>query len=89
MSAVEVFAEMKGLLDASMVKKVKAIFQWDIKIGDKVVQWTVDLKNGDGELYEGTFSSTKKCVEMAAARTMLHPRMMKRCSLARTPAVNV
>ena len=55
-TAVEVFAEMKGLLDASMVKKVKAIFQWDINIGGKVQQWTVDLKNGEGELYDGTCS---------------------------------
>ena len=52
-TAVEVFAEMKNLLDASMVKKVKAIFQWDINVGGKVMQWTVDLKNGEGDLYEG------------------------------------
>ena len=39
-----------------MVKKVKAIFQWDITVDGKVIsQWTVDLKSGDGEVYEGVF----------------------------------
>ncbi|XP_051876370.1 peroxisomal multifunctional enzyme type 2 isoform X2 [Pristis pectinata] len=37
-----------------MVKKVNAIFQWDItKEGRTAAQWTIDLKNGSGELYQG------------------------------------
>ncbi|XP_044302177.1 peroxisomal multifunctional enzyme type 2 [Varanus komodoensis] len=37
-----------------LVKKVNAIFQWDIMKDKKIaVQWTIDLKNGSGELYQG------------------------------------
>ncbi|XP_067424690.1 peroxisomal multifunctional enzyme type 2 isoform X2 [Emydura macquarii macquarii] len=37
-----------------LVKKVNAIFQWDItKDGETAAQWTVDLKNGSGEMYQG------------------------------------
>ncbi|XP_030049390.1 peroxisomal multifunctional enzyme type 2 [Microcaecilia unicolor] len=37
-----------------LVKKVNAIFQWDItKNGKTTAQWTIDLKNGSGEIYRG------------------------------------
>ncbi|EMP25396.1 Peroxisomal multifunctional enzyme type 2, partial [Chelonia mydas] len=37
-----------------LVKKVNAIFQWDItKDGETAAQWTIDLKNGSGEVYQG------------------------------------
>nr|XP_020659275.1 peroxisomal multifunctional enzyme type 2 [Pogona vitticeps] len=37
-----------------MVKKVNAVFQWNItKDGKTAVQRTIDLKNGSGELYRG------------------------------------
>ncbi|XP_053330090.1 peroxisomal multifunctional enzyme type 2 [Spea bombifrons] len=37
-----------------LVKKVNAIFQWDItKDGKTVAEWTIDLKNGSGEVYRG------------------------------------
>uniref|UniRef100_A0A8D0GFZ9 Hydroxysteroid 17-beta dehydrogenase 4 n=1 Tax=Sphenodon punctatus TaxID=8508 RepID=A0A8D0GFZ9_SPHPU len=37
-----------------LVKKVNAIFQWDItKDGKTAMQWTIDLKNDSGELYRG------------------------------------
>ncbi|XP_053557568.1 peroxisomal multifunctional enzyme type 2 isoform X1 [Bombina bombina] len=37
-----------------MVKKVNAVFQWDItKGGNTAAQWTIDLKNGSGEVYRG------------------------------------
>ncbi|XP_075035392.1 peroxisomal multifunctional enzyme type 2 [Mixophyes fleayi] len=37
-----------------LVKKVNAIFQWDItKDGNTAAQWTIDLKNGTGEVYRG------------------------------------
>ncbi|KAG8519753.1 SCP2 sterol-binding domain-containing protein 1 [Galemys pyrenaicus] len=38
-----------------LVKKVNAVFQLDItKEGKTVMQWTIDLKNGSGEVYRGT-----------------------------------
>ncbi|XP_048371323.1 SCP2 sterol-binding domain-containing protein 1 [Sphaerodactylus townsendi] len=37
-----------------LVKKVNAVFQWDIMCGELMVaQWTLDLKTGSGELYRG------------------------------------
>ncbi|NXL39539.1 DHB4 enzyme, partial [Glaucidium brasilianum] len=37
-----------------LVKKVNAIFQWDItRDGKKAMQWTIDLKNGSGAVYQG------------------------------------
>ncbi|XP_009989704.1 PREDICTED: peroxisomal multifunctional enzyme type 2-like, partial [Tauraco erythrolophus] len=42
-----------------LVKKVNAVFQWDItKDGKKAMQWTIDLKNGSGEVYPGPARST-------------------------------
>ncbi|XP_034955482.2 peroxisomal multifunctional enzyme type 2 [Zootoca vivipara] len=41
-------------LGSDLVKKVNAIFQWNItKDGKTAVQWTIDLKNGSGDLYQG------------------------------------
>uniref|UniRef100_A0A8C5PD43 Hydroxysteroid 17-beta dehydrogenase 4 n=1 Tax=Leptobrachium leishanense TaxID=445787 RepID=A0A8C5PD43_9ANUR len=52
-----VFEEMsRRLKDVGdqLVKKVNAIFQWDItKDGNTAAQWTIDLKNGSGEVYRG------------------------------------
>ncbi|XP_067885997.1 peroxisomal multifunctional enzyme type 2 isoform X1 [Heterodontus francisci] len=52
-----VFAEISRRIKdvgKEMVKKVNAIFQWDItKDGKTAAQWTIDLKNGSGELYKG------------------------------------
>uniref|UniRef100_T1DLZ3 Peroxisomal multifunctional enzyme type 2 n=1 Tax=Crotalus horridus TaxID=35024 RepID=T1DLZ3_CROHD len=37
-----------------LVKKVNAVFQWNINKNNKpAVQWTIDLKNGSGEVYQG------------------------------------
>lgn len=50
------------MLSADMVKKVKAIFQWDIqKDGATAGQWTVDLKNGSGEIYSGPAKKKATC----------------------------
>uniref|UniRef100_A0A673U315 SCP2 sterol binding domain containing 1 n=2 Tax=Suricata suricatta TaxID=37032 RepID=A0A673U315_SURSU len=39
---------------AQLVKKVNAIFQLDItKDGKTILQWTIDLKNGSGDMYPG------------------------------------
>ncbi|XP_028604434.2 peroxisomal multifunctional enzyme type 2 [Podarcis muralis] len=41
-------------LGSELVKKVNAIFQWNItKDGKTAVQWTMDLKNGSGDVYQG------------------------------------
>ncbi|XP_071997246.1 peroxisomal multifunctional enzyme type 2 [Engystomops pustulosus] len=40
---------------SELVKKVNAVFQWDItKNGKTAAQWTIDLKNGSGEVYRGS-----------------------------------
>ncbi|XP_037666825.1 SCP2 sterol-binding domain-containing protein 1 [Choloepus didactylus] len=42
-------------MGAQLVKKVNAIFQLDItKDGKMILQWTVDLKNGSGDMYPGS-----------------------------------
>ncbi|XP_007128110.1 SCP2 sterol-binding domain-containing protein 1 [Physeter macrocephalus] len=39
---------------AQLVKKINAIFQLDItKNGKTILQWTIDLKNGPGNMYPG------------------------------------
>ncbi|XP_059975875.1 SCP2 sterol-binding domain-containing protein 1 [Mesoplodon densirostris] len=39
---------------AQLVKKVNAIFQLDItKNGKTILQWTIDLKNGSGNMFPG------------------------------------
>ncbi|MBN3310730.1 DHB4 enzyme, partial [Amia calva] len=52
-----VFAEIgRRIIDVGkdLVKKVNAVFQWEItKGGNSVAQWTIDLKNGTGSLYKG------------------------------------
>ncbi|XP_007526784.1 SCP2 sterol-binding domain-containing protein 1 [Erinaceus europaeus] len=38
-----------------LVKKVNAVFQMDItKDGKTILQWTIDLKNGSGDMYPGS-----------------------------------
>ncbi|KAF7658463.1 hypothetical protein LDENG_00012700, partial [Lucifuga dentata] len=44
-------------LGSELVKKVNAVFGWEItKDGKTVAQWTIDLKNGSGSLHEGTYT---------------------------------
>uniref|UniRef100_A0AAY5KPM9 Hydroxysteroid (17-beta) dehydrogenase 4 n=1 Tax=Esox lucius TaxID=8010 RepID=A0AAY5KPM9_ESOLU len=44
-------------LGAEMVKKVNAVFGWEItKGGNTVAQWTIDLKTGNGALHQGPYS---------------------------------
>lgn len=43
-------------------QQVKAIYQWNItKDGKEAGIWTVDLKNGDGELYSGKAKKKAGC----------------------------
>ncbi|XP_072537991.1 peroxisomal multifunctional enzyme type 2 [Salminus brasiliensis] len=44
-------------LGAELVKKVNAIFGWEITKGGKTAaQWTIDLKTGSGALHEGPYT---------------------------------
>ncbi|KAJ8285261.1 hypothetical protein GJAV_G00024770 [Gymnothorax javanicus] len=44
-------------LGAELVRKVNAVFGWEItKGGDVAARWTIDLKTGSGALHKGPFS---------------------------------
>ncbi|CAH1255038.1 HSD17B4 [Branchiostoma lanceolatum] len=50
-----VFGQMGQQLTPDLVKKVNAIFLWNItKDKKQAAQWTVDLKTGSGSVYKGT-----------------------------------
>ncbi|KAI8518936.1 SCP2 sterol-binding domain-containing protein 1 [Branchiostoma belcheri] len=50
-----VFGQMAQQLTPDLVKKVNAIFLWNImKDKKQAAQWTVDLKTGSGSVYKGT-----------------------------------
>ncbi|NXU51627.1 DHB4 enzyme, partial [Turnix velox] len=57
-----VFEEISRRIKAvgsELVKKVNAVFQWDItKDGKTAMQWTIDLKNGSGAVYQGPARSS-------------------------------
>ena len=53
---------MQSALSPEMVKKINAIYQWDITVkGKKAATWTVDLKNGSGKIYEGAAKPKAGC----------------------------
>ncbi|KAG0239943.1 hypothetical protein BGX31_002320 [Mortierella sp. GBA43] len=60
---VQIDEHLKGLTEAErkeQVKKVKGIFQFNVKNADgKVATWTFDLKTGDGSMYTGTVKTGK------------------------------
>lgn len=44
-------------LGSELVKKVNAVFAWEItKDGKNAAQWTIDLKNAGGSLHQGPYS---------------------------------
>jgi NAD(P)-dependent dehydrogenase (short-subunit alcohol dehydrogenase family)/putative sterol carrier protein len=54
--AAALFNTLSSLMEtegASFVNKVKAVLQYDLKKGKKKKTWTIDLKNGNGSVYEG------------------------------------
>ena len=54
---------MGAQANAELVKKVNAIFQWNITKDGKVAgTWTVDLKNGTGSVYAGEAKEKAGCV---------------------------
>jgi 3-hydroxyacyl-CoA dehydrogenase/3a,7a,12a-trihydroxy-5b-cholest-24-enoyl-CoA hydratase len=49
-----IFDAMGERISAEHVKKINAIFMWVItKNGKEATKWTVDLKSGNGKVYEG------------------------------------
>eukprot|EP00041_Stephanoeca_diplocostata_P007668 m.110568 g.110568 ORF g.110568 m.110568 type:complete len:118 (+) comp16981_c0_seq1:95-448(+) len=62
LKSAEFFEGIKEAVNADMVKKVKAVFQWNItQGGNQVAQYTVDLKNGNGEIYDGKAKKKANC----------------------------
>mmetsp|Transcript_17750 Transcript_17750/g.46327 ORF Transcript_17750/g.46327 Transcript_17750/m.46327 type:complete len:118 (-) Transcript_17750:63-416(-) len=62
LKATAFFEEVKGSVTKDMVKKVKAVFQWNVtKDGATVGTWTVDLKNGGGSVFEGKPKKKANC----------------------------
>ena len=59
----KIFTDMKAMLSADIVKKVNAVYQWNIVDGsNKVIStWTSDLKNGTGSIYAGPAKGKAGC----------------------------
>ncbi|KAI9297734.1 sterol-binding-like protein [Neoconidiobolus thromboides FSU 785] len=62
--ASQVFKQIDAWLNSlpeaerkKQVSQIKGLFQIDIKNSDKVQSWTLDLKNGSGEVYAGKAKS--------------------------------
>eukprot|EP01012_Entosiphon_sulcatum_P020064 TRINITY_DN2503_c0_g1_i1.p5 TRINITY_DN2503_c0_g1~~TRINITY_DN2503_c0_g1_i1.p5 ORF type:complete len:116 (-),score=29.80 TRINITY_DN2503_c0_g1_i1:86-433(-) len=49
-----VFSEMAQRINATVVKDVEAIFQFNLTKDGKTKSWVVDAKNGNGSVKEGT-----------------------------------
>lgn len=67
LGSVAVFQEMSQRVaqDPGVVKKVQAIFLWKINKNKTLAgQWTVDLKNGSGCIYEGEPKGVKPNVTL-------------------------
>jgi hypothetical protein len=53
LKSAKIFADLKQKIGANpgFVQKIGAIYQFDVKTpGGAIVTWTVDLKNGNGEV---------------------------------------
>jgi len=59
MNITEIFGALSAGLkaDPSVVKRVNAVYQFDIDVSGSKKSWIVDLKNGDGAVKEGTGSA--------------------------------
>jgi putative sterol carrier protein len=58
----DIFQQIKDGLPnapASEIKKINAVFQFDIKNGSKVQSWTLDMKNPPGSLVLGAVTGGK------------------------------
>jgi len=71
-----VFDELRKRLKAlpDIAKKTQAVFLWVItKNGKEVGKWTVDLKNGEGEIYEGEPKKDKAGVTLTVEDSNMIP----------------
>ena len=63
----ELFAMTKGALNESLVRKIDAIFQFDIS-GENGGTWCLDLRNGDGYVGKGKApSSPDVCISISSS----------------------
>lgn len=60
-----VFDELSKRVNADMVKKIGAVYQFDLKAGSDARSWTLDLKNGSGSVTEGAASKSDCKISMA------------------------
>jgi len=61
-AAEHAFAELEKAKSADLVKKVNAIFRFDITKGSEKRSWLLDLKNGSGAITAATESTKAECV---------------------------
>jgi putative sterol carrier protein len=68
---VQIGEQINGLPQADrqeQVKKVKGVFQFNIKNKEgKVATWTLDLKNGGGAMHKGTVAGLKPDITLDIA----------------------
>lgn len=57
------FAKIENLLSAELVKKVNAVYQFNVT-GDEAGPWFLDLKNGNGKLGPGPATSPDSTLTM-------------------------
>jgi len=84
--AQAIFEDLKTKLNASLVKKIGGIYQFDIKGADGVERsWIVDLKNGDGLVKSGAdahdvkliFSSEEDFIQLMTGKAKAQALFMK------------
>jgi len=71
-----VFDELRKRLKAlpDIAKKTQAVFLWVItKNGKEAAKWTIDLKSGDGEIYEGEPKKDKAGVTLTIEDSNMMP----------------
>jgi 3-hydroxyacyl-CoA dehydrogenase/3a,7a,12a-trihydroxy-5b-cholest-24-enoyl-CoA hydratase len=68
----KIFTDMKSMLGADVVKKVNAVYQWNIvDSSNKVIAtWTSDLKNGAGSIYPGAAKGKADCTLTLSEETL-------------------
>ncbi|ORZ41089.1 SCP2 sterol-binding domain-containing protein [Catenaria anguillulae PL171] len=50
-----------------VVSKAKAVYQFNIKAADKIHTFTLDLKNGNGDVYQGAYKNGKPEIAITIA----------------------
>jgi len=84
--AQAIFDDLKTKLNASLVKKIGGIYQFDIKGADGVERsWIVDLKNGDGLVKSGAdahdvkliFSAEEDFIQLMTGKAKAQALFMK------------